>query len=460
LSFTIRPQPKQEKFLKSTADIVIYGGSAGGGKTYALLLEPLYHIQKKCFNAVIFRKNLNQVKNAGGLWDTASDIYPLLGAEPKVAEYAWQFESGAKVKFAHLELEKDIYKWQGSQIPLIMFDELTHFSKKQFFYMLSRNRTTCEGIKPYVRATTNPESDSWVRELIDWWIGDNGLPINERDGVIRWFININDTLIFADTKEELIDKYPSIIPKSITFIGATLYDNKILMEADPSYLANLMALPKVERERLLGGNWNIKESAGLYYKREYFEILEPEYIENIEFKKIVRAWDFAYTEYDGNNDPDYAVGLKAGISKDGIIYILDMWRDRVSPLKLKQIFKNIATQDGKGVIQRIPQDPAGGKFVMETLKNELRGYPIVVEKPVKDKITRTLPASAEAEKGNIKIIRADWLPEFLDELENFPEAKHDDIVDTLSDVVDELLKRKKKSKNKIVKSNINYGGFL
>ena len=456
----LRPQPKQEKFLKSTADIVIYGGSAGGGKTYALLLEPLYHIQKKCFNAVIFRKNLNQVKNAGGLWDTASDIYPLLGAEPKVAEYAWQFKNGAKVKFAHLELEKDIYKWQGSQIPLIMFDELTHFTKKQFFYMLSRNRTTCEGIKPYIRATTNPESDSWVRELIDWWIGDDGLPIPERDGAIRWFVNINDTLIFSDTKEELESKY-NTIPKSLSFIGATLYDNQILMQADPSYLSNLMALPKVERERLLGGNWNIKESAGLYYKREYFTILEKEDIESIEFKKIVRAWDFAYTEYDGKNDPDYAVGLKGGIDKNGIIYILEMWRDRVSPLKLETTFKNIATQDGKEVIQRIPQDPAGGKFVMETLKSKLRGYPISIEKPAKDKKTRTLPASAEAENGNIKILRSDWLPDFFDELENFPEATHDDIVDCLSDLIDELLRKKKRVKRGTIKNTLpSSHGFL
>jgi len=438
VSLVIKPQPKQEKFLQSTADIVIYGGSAGGGKTYALLLEPLYHIDKSCFNAVIFRKNLTQVKSAGGLWDTASEIYPLLGAEPKIIDYAWVFPSGAKVKFGYLEHEKDVYKWQGSQIPLIMFDELTHFSKRQFFYMLSRNRTTCEGIKPYVRATTNPDADSWVRELIDWWIGKDGYPIQERDGVVRWFVNYSDTLIFADTKEELLEKYPSLIPKSLTFISATLYDNKILMEKDPSYLANLMALPKVERERLLGGNWNIRESAGLYFKREWFEVLDTMPHES-EIVRIVRAWDFAWTEYDGNNDPDYTVGLKAALTRKGDIIVLDMWRDRKSPKGVKEAFKNIVTQDGRNVIQKIPEDPASGKYVVGEFKSLVAGYPVVSEKVVKDKITRAIPASSACEDGRVKILRTDWNGDFFDELENFPDGKHDDIVDAFSDAVAYLL---------------------
>jgi len=444
----IKPQPKQEKFLKSKADIVIYGGSAGGGKTYALLLEPLFHTDKSCFNAVIFRKNLTQVKSAGGLWDTANEIYPQLGAEPKIGSLEFEFKSGAKIKFGYLDLEKDIYKWQGSQIPLIMFDELTHFSKKQFFYMLSRNRTTCDGIKPYVRATTNPDSSSWVRELLDWWIGDDGLPIPERDGVIRWFVNVNDTLYFDDTKEALQKRFKNTIPKSLTFISATLQDNKILMEADPNYLANLMALPKVERERLLGGNWNIQESSGAYYKRSYFEIVEKDELPTP--KKIVRAWDFAWTEKTENNDPDYLVGLKGFIDVRGYIYVTDMIRDRLSPAKVERTFVNTTKQDGKEVIQRIPLDPSAGKKVVDDFKKLIRGYPLKIEKPIKDKETRTLPASKLAEDGFIKIIRADWNGVFLDELENFPIGNHDDIVDCLSDLVDELTSNKKKVKRKIV----------
>ncbi len=81
----------------------------------------------------------------------------------------WTFKSGAKVTFQHIERDDDLEKFQGSQICEICFDELTHFTKKQFFYLLSRNRTSCN-VAPHVRGTCNPDSDSWVAEFISWWI--------------------------------------------------------------------------------------------------------------------------------------------------------------------------------------------------------------------------------------------------------------------------------------------------
>ena len=91
----------------------------------------------------------------------------------------WRFLSGAKVTFAHMLYEKDKYSWQGSQICFLGFDELCHFSENQFFYMLSRNRSVC-GVKPYVRATCNPDVDSWVANFISWWIDqETGYPIPE-----------------------------------------------------------------------------------------------------------------------------------------------------------------------------------------------------------------------------------------------------------------------------------------
>jgi hypothetical protein len=75
-----------------------------------------------------------------------------------------------------------VYDWQGAQIPLICFDELTHFRAHQFFYMVSRNRSTC-GVRPYIRATCNPDADSWVANFLAWWIDpETGFPIPERAG--------------------------------------------------------------------------------------------------------------------------------------------------------------------------------------------------------------------------------------------------------------------------------------
>jgi hypothetical protein len=111
------------------------------------------------------------------------------------------------IGFAHLEHEKNKHDWQGAQICYIGFDELTHFTEAQFWYLFSRNRSLC-GIDPYMRATTNPDSDSWVAELISWWIDQNtGLPIPERAGVLRWLVRPNDQLVWG-TKQELVDRYP------------------------------------------------------------------------------------------------------------------------------------------------------------------------------------------------------------------------------------------------------------
>ena len=159
----IKPQSgPQEDFLATSADIAVYGGSAGAGKSFDLLLEPTRHIHIGDFNAVIFRRTYPQITNPGGLWDTSSEIYPSCGGVPKLSMLNWTFPSGAKIKFAHMQYEQDRYEWDGAQIPFIGFDQLEHFTWRQFFYMLSRNRSLC-GVNPYVRATCNPDPDHWLR---------------------------------------------------------------------------------------------------------------------------------------------------------------------------------------------------------------------------------------------------------------------------------------------------------
>lgn len=192
----IRPQKgPQEKFLSTTADIAIYGGAAGGGKSYGLLIEPLRYKNNKRFGAVIFRHEYKQIFNQGGLWDTSNDVYgDIKGADGRYSAGMWKFKNGMTVAFDYINRDDDLQKWQGSQITMIGFDELTHFSEKQFFYMLSRNRSVC-GVKPYMRATCNPDADSWVADFISWWIDqDTGYPIKERSGKKRWFVRINESI--------------------------------------------------------------------------------------------------------------------------------------------------------------------------------------------------------------------------------------------------------------------------
>lgn len=439
-TITIGPQEgPQVEFLSSDADIAIYGGSAGGGKTYGLLLEPMRHLDNPRFGGVIFRKNTTQVRNEGGLWQESLSLYGKLGGHPKQAMLEWVFPSGMRMKFAHLEYETSVLDWQGSQIPYIGFDELTHFSEYQFFYMLSRNRST-SGVKGYVRATCNPDADSWVRKLIDWWIGEDGLPIKERSGVLRWFIRIENRIIWADSEEDIYRLYgrkPEIMPKSLTFISSTVHDNKILMEKDPGYLANLNALPRVERLRLLGGNWNVRISAGSLFQREWFPVIDAVPAGWI---AAIRYWDRAATKpHEGNPDPDWTRGLKLYRYPDGSYVVVDLKSLRDTPGQVEKLVKNVASHDTTSVTIMSQVDPgSAGIAESDNFVKMLAGYIVQTERLTKDKATRAKPVSAQCEVGNIRILRAPWNEEFFDELENFPDGKHDDIVDVLSGAFNKL----------------------
>ena len=381
-----------------------------------------------------------QVRNEGGLWDESAKLYPLIGARPQESILQWKFPSGAKLKFSHLEHEKTKYDWQGSQIPLIGFDELTHFSKSQFLYMLSRNRSTC-GVRPYMRATTNPDADSWVAPFIAWWIDqDTGLAIPARSGVVRYFTTISDEAIWGASRDELLARYSELKPhdiKSFTFVTASVYDNKILLEKDPGYLGNLKAQSLVERERLLGGNWKIRPSAGLYFKRAYFEVVDAAPAD----LRRVRCWDLAGTDAEEGKSPDWSVGMRMGRDCRGFFYIDDVERFQASPEKVERALVNTAASDGQAVTIRIPQDPGqAGKMQAQYLTRKLAGFNVRTKNVTGDKITRAMPASAQAEAGNIKVVRGAWNEAFFNEVENFPgtSSTKDDQVDVLSDCVDEL----------------------
>jgi len=447
----IAPQEgKQTEFLSSTADIVVYGGAAGGGKTYGVILEAGRGVCVKGFGAVIFRKSITQIEKEGGLWDTAMSVYPLMAGKPNNNSKLFKWNAfNSKVSFAYLARNADLIDWQGTQIPLIIFDELTHFTKKMFFYMLSRNRSVC-GVKPYMRATCNPDPDSWVRQLVDWWIDDNGFAIEERSGVVRWFVHQNDEIYWFDTQEEADKAFPPIPPmyatkaKSFSFIASNVYDNKILLKEDPNYITNLEALPRVDRERLLGGNWNIRAGAGDYFDRSTFEVVDA----LPKMKHVVRCWDLAATPVSETNpDPDWTVGMKAGIDEAGIIYVIDIKRVRMPPVKVKELFVNTTKQDGKECVGHIPEDAgSAGKVVAADYIRAVAGYSVESHRVTGSKEVRAAPASAQAGIGNIRIMRAKWNDELFKELEGFPLATHDDMVDTLSDCVENLTDVKKAAK--------------
>ena len=425
----IQPQPgPQTQFAETTADIVVYGGQAGGGKTLALLMDAIWkgHTNVGGFGAVIFRRTYPDITNEGGMWDESEELYDEIGGVSRENKLDWTFPSGSRIRFAHMQHVKDRLRWKGSQIPLIAFDQLEEFEAAQFWYLTSRNRSKC-GVRPYIRATCNPDPDSWVKSLLAPWVDDEHSEFPFPAGEMRYLTREGDDLIWVDESWRDPDDQPA---RSITFIPASVYDNPALLETDPAYLAVLRALPLVDRERLLGGNWNIR-AEGNTFKREWFKIQDAW---PADLELIGRSWDLAGTEKKAGNDPDFTVGGLIGF-KEGVWYIGDVKRDRLSPASVDALMDQTAGLDGWEIPILLQQDPGeAGKRGVQAHAKRLKGYDVRWRPPTGDKTVRARPLASAAEAGNVVLVKGDdksWIDPFINECVVFP-GKNDDQVDMAS----------------------------
>jgi len=307
------------------------------------------------------------------------------------------------------------------------------------------------GIAGYVRATMNPDPDSWVSEFIEWYIEQDedhpnyGFPIKERAGVLRYFTRDRDNIVWGNSREELVHQgYQADLIKSFTFIPASVHDNKILLDKDPGYLANLHALPLVEREQLLKGNWKIRNKLGNVFRRDWFEIIDREPEDIFAF---IRYWDRAGTEKDKKkktHDPDWTAGVKMGKTSSGLFIVTDVDRFRESTHKVEQRISSTTAQDGHRCVVGIEQDPGqAGKFEANYYARKLAGYVVKLYPAREDKVLRAKPFSSQVEAGTVKIVRAAWNSNYLSELESFPNPKvHDDQVDGSSGAFKHLVNKK------------------
>jgi len=284
----IKPQDGfQKKFVTSTADITIGGGAAGCGKSFAELYIPLMYREDPDLRVAFLRQTQAQIRQSGSLWDESTKLYSLFGADPTESVLKWKFPKGGKVDFEGIQFEKDLLNYQGAAFGLILFDELTQFSKSKFMFMISRNRGIfkrgVEGMlqKGQIFATCNPDPDSWVAGLIEWYIDQaTGYPIPERSGVLRYFTVINDQFIWGNSaKEVYLDNkdyfededfkksgiHPKELIKSFTFIAGNIYENKKLIESNPGYVGSLRSMSAADQERFLKGNWKVRaDNTGLF----------------------------------------------------------------------------------------------------------------------------------------------------------------------------------------------------
>lgn len=238
-------------------------------------------------------------------------------------KHTWTFPSGAKIVFGSMQHDKDKYNYQGKAYDFIGFDELTHFTFDEYIYLKSRNRPNGPGTRTYIRSTANPGGvgHSWVKERFIT----AGEPMHT--------IWENAVVVYPDGHQETLRM-------SRAFVPATVYDNKILLSNDPTYLAKLASMPEKERQALLYGDWDTYEgqffedfrivpdmkaanAAGcndsresLIAQRRWTHVIEP--FNPPKEWKIYRSFDWGY------NRP-FSVGWWA-VDYDGVVYrILELY---------------------------------------------------------------------------------------------------------------------------------------
>lgn len=417
-----QPNPgPQTRFLASSASEVLYGGAAGGGKSAASVALPLRFIDNPQFNALVLRRETPQLAD---LIEKSAALYPRLGGRLNATTGLWRFPSGARVWFTHCEHENDVERFDGHEYHLVVFDELTHFTRKQYTRIRARIRGTDPTLPRWTRATTNPggPGHDWVLERFGAWL-DPKHPQPAAPGEVRWFRE------GGEVERGAVDD----LSLSRSFIPARLSDNP---HVSPEYRAQLADLDPVRRAQLERGDWGARPARKDFWDRARLQLRDG-FPAREEVVARVRAWDFGAT-----TDGDYSVGARLALLRSGLVVVEDVARFRGDPSVVRTRFGAVAAADlshDPRTVFVIPQDP--GQAGVDQVASYQREFPhltIRARRPSKDKVTRFGPVSSRALAGNLALVRAGWNDALHDELEAFPDVEHDDQADALSDAFAEV----------------------
>lgn len=280
-----KPNPgPQTEFLAAPEREVLYGGAAGGGKSFALLADPMRYFGHTDFNGLILRRTNDELREL--IWKS-QELYPRAypGAKWQEKKSQWTFPSGARLWMTYLERDEDVLRYQGQAFSYIGFDELTqHPTPFAWNYMRSRLRTTASDLPIFMRATSNPggPGHAWVKKMfIDPSPSNTPFPAQDIDS--------GETLVYPDRHSQA--GKPLFYRR---FIPATLKDNPYLFDGG-DYEANLLSLPEMQRRQLLEGDWNLAEGAAFPEFKTHVHTVEPFEIPD-DWRRF-RSCDYGYSSY-------------------------------------------------------------------------------------------------------------------------------------------------------------------
>ena len=299
--------------------------------TDALVMMPMRWAHLPYFRGLILRRSFPELEKT--VIERSHQLYPIAFPEARYhgSKHQWSFPSGATISFGYLSGDQDLERYQGAAYSVVCFDELTHFSKKQYLYLFSRVRSP-HGYATRIRAATNPggPGHEFVLKRFAPWLDRS--PEYLRDGGI---LAEPCQTLYASSSDDGVEEFrasrPTLedVPKFIsaqsgdaarmwirqwqsrTFIPAVISDNVQLVRNDPGYAARLNALDPLTRKQLRDGNWLARAAKGILFRRAFFETVATSHAIGTK----VRYWDRAASE-----DGDYTVGCIKILKRKSTIF--------------------------------------------------------------------------------------------------------------------------------------------
>jgi phage terminase large subunit len=232
------------------ADVIGYGGAAGGGKSDALLMAGIVAgLTWPGISVAYFRREFPMLEGPGGAIMRSHEL--MSGwAKWHGGQRRWTLPTGSILQFCHCKAEEDVFNYQSQQFDIVLIDEATQFLRSQYRYLRTRNRATRDGVIPFMGLATNPGNIGHL-----WFQSE--------------FVDPGPPEVVHEVEVE-----PGVFEKHM-FIPAFLSDNVILEQRDPGYRQRLEAQPEIVRRQLLHGDWSV--FAGQYFKewRPDIHVVEP-----------------------------------------------------------------------------------------------------------------------------------------------------------------------------------------